>query len=307
MHELIDYRTQCVLGDPEWPHSALPGLLVCDGHREALYRDLRSIVDTVARIVIAPARSGTFGGGRSGTLASQRSVLDLESAALSGPQAPGEVTTADGWDPDHPLAVIGSWARMIREDTGTTPPEGPAALTTEVDLIVRRLDWCCAQPWIDEMVEEIHGCVQRVHRADPARVRPGDEGRCPAVGDGPDGSCGGQLRRERGAVPWVVHPDRCEREAVDVHAGVIRCQQCGATWSTPEQEALLHTMRADQAHEALRPKTADGRAMLTADELAAQHKVKRGTIAVWAHRAGVAAVRGHYDPAVFSGREKVAG
>jgi hypothetical protein len=306
--DLIDVRAQCVLGDPERAHAALPGLLVCDGHREALYEELRAIVDTVARIAIRPATTGTPGGGRSGVLASQRSVLDVESAALAGPQAPGEVTTDDGWDPDHPVTTVGSWARLVREERGIHPPPGPATLTQDVDLLVRQLDWCCAQPWIDDMAEEIRASLDRVRRADPKRLRPGDEGRCPAVGDGPDGTCGGHLRRERGAVPWVVHPDRCEREAVDVHAGVVRCQRCGATWSTVEQEALLHTMRADQARDALRPRTADGQPMRTARELAEDLATTLRAVQLRLHRLRIKPVMdrgmGWYAPDVLN-QEKI--
>ena len=290
MSDLTDIRAQCVLGDLERPHLALPGLLVCDGHREALYDELRSIVDILARIAIRPSGGGAPGAGRSGLLASQRSVLDLESLALAGPLAPGDVTTADGWDEHHPVTTVGSWARLVREERGLTPPDGPSALTQDVDLLVRQLDWCCAQPWIDDMAEEIHASLLRVQRADPDRIRPGNEGRCPVVGTGPDGTCGGQLRRERGAVPWVRYADRCERLPVDVHAGVIACQRCGATWSTPQEEALLRTMRADHARDALRPRTADGRPMRTARELADDRGATLRAVQLRLHRLGIAPV-----------------
>lgn len=267
---------RCILGKPDEPHAAAFGLLVCAGHQEKLRGQLVAIVDTVARISIRPAKAGAPGAGRSGSLASQRFVLDLESIALAGPQASGELSDQagwDGWDDKHPLAVTGMWARMIREDRNLTPPDGPATLTTEVGTILFDLDWCCAQPWVDDMATEIGECLARVRNADPTRHRPGDEGMCPAVGIGAGDSCGGQLRRERGAVPWMIRPDRCERVPVDVHAGIVRCQKCGATWATERDEATLRIMRQSAARDALRPRTEDGVLMRTARELAEDHGV----------------------------------
>lgn len=296
---------RCVIGDPEKPHAASPGLYVCGGHRSHLYEQLRGIVDTVARIAIRPAATGRPGAGRPGTLASQRSLLDLESLALAGPIAPGQITTTDGWDEHHPVAVVGSWARLVREERRITPPDGPVSLTVDVDLLIRQLDWCCAQPWIDDMAGELGDSFARVHRADPDRHRPGDEGRCPIVGDGPHGTCGGRLQRDRGTVPWVIRHDRCERIAVDAPAGPIRCQRCGATWATPEEEARLRVMRADAARDALRPRTDRGRPMLTAQELVDRgHVTSLSNVRVKAHRRGIVSVDGHYDPDDF--RDRVA-
>lgn len=293
---MTDTAARCVLGDSDKPHPAAVGSFACESHRDRLYDELRGILDTVARIAIRPAATGTPGGGRSGTLASQRSLLDLESLALAGPIAPGEITTSDGWDEHHPVAVVGSWARLVREERAITPPAGPASLTTDVDLLIRQLDWCCAQPWIDDMAAELGDSFARVRRADPDRHRPGDEGRCPIVGDGPAGTCGGRLQRDRGTVPWLVRADRCERVAVDAPAGPIRCQRCGATWATESDEARLRVMRADVARDALRPRTDDGRPMLTAAELAQQHGIKVSAVRMRLSRAGMRAVNGHYDP-----------
>jgi hypothetical protein len=296
-------RPRCVLGNPEEPHAAALGSYVCAGHQDKLYGQLRAIVDTVARIAIRPANHGSPGAGRSGALASQRFVLDLESIALAGPLAPGDVANPDGWDEHHPLSVVGSWARMVREDRGLTPPDGPATLIAEVNLLVRHLDWCCAQPWIDDMATELAACLARVRNADPDRIRPGDEGRCPAVGMGPDGTCGGHLRRERGAVPWLVRADRCERAPVDVHAGVVRCQQCGATWPTERDEASLRLMREKQGRDATRPRTDDGVMMYTARELAADHGVETWAMRKRLQRAGVKPHDGQwYDPRVAGQR-----
>lgn len=297
-------RTRCVLGNPEEMHAAQLGSYVCAGHQEKLYEQLRSLVDTLSRIAIRAANTGSPGTGRSGSLASQRFVLDLESIALAGPLAPGDILDEDGWDEHHPATTVGMWARLVREERAIVPPDGPATLTSDVDLLVRHLDWCCAQPWIDDMATELGDSLARVRRADPQRHRPGDEGRCPAVGLGDEGSCGGQLRRERGAVPWLVRPDRCERVPIDVHAGVVRCQKCGHVWPTERDEASLRIMRADAARDALRPRTDDGRPMRTADELSAEWGIARPTVAVWAYRAGVKAVRGYYDPAAIR-RDKV--
>jgi hypothetical protein len=60
--------------------------------------------------------------------------------------------------------------------------------------------------------------------------------------------------------------------------------------------ALLDYLTSRNSNVVERPMTDDGRPMFTADELADLNNVKRGTIAVWAHRAGARAVRGHYDP-----------
>lgn len=304
MNEAFDLRTRCVLGDPQELHKASPGLLVCEGHREGLYEALRAIVDTLARIAIRPANAGSPGAGRSGSLASQRFVLDLESVALAGPQATGELTDRGGWDghdTDHPVFVVGQWARLVREDRAITPPDGPAALTSDVDLLVRHLDWCCAQPWIDDMAAELGDSLARVRRADPDRVRPGDEGRCPAVGIGPGDTCGGQLRRERGAVPWLVRPDRCERVPIDVHAGVVRCQKCGRTWPTERDEASLRVMRQSAAREAMRPRAENGMPMVTARELADRTPGKTlRSVQLRLHRLGADPVMdrgmGYYPP-----------
>lgn len=305
MGEMNQSTIRCVIGDPDRPHTATPGLHVCNGHRAALYEQLRGIVDTVARIYIRPAATAPLGSGRPGTLASQRSLLDLESLALAGPIAPGQINDADGWDDHHPVAVVGSWARLVREERQITPPDGPTVLTADVDLLIRHLDWCCAQPWIDDMATELGDSFARVHRADPDRHRPGDEGRCPIVGDGPHGTCGGRLQRDRGTVPWIVRPDRCERIAVDVPAGVIRCQRCAASWGTVEEEARLRVMRADAARDAVRPRNQLGRPMYTAAELVSRgHVSSVSNVRVIAHRRKIVSVDGYYDPDDF--RKEVA-
>lgn len=282
----------CVIGSE--PHRSAIGLLVCEGHRERLHDALRAIVDTVARIHITPARTGgQTGGTRSGSLASQRSILDLEALALAGPQAPGEVTNGIGWDDKHPLATIGSWARMIREERNLQPLTGPAVLTTEVSTVVFWLDWACTQTWITEMYDEIQASAGRVNAADPDRVRPGDEGRCPAVGFGPANVCGGQLRRERGSVPWVRLEDRCERSPVDVHAGVVKCQKCGSVWASETDEARLRIMRSSAARNVLRP-VGDGR-WETIDEVHERTGKAKGAIRRQLNRSGARSVNGFYD------------
>ena len=110
------------------------------------------------------------------------------------------------------------------------------------------------------------------------------------------GAAGGGRGRDRGSKGR-------KDVAVDAPAGPIRCQRCGATWATREDEARLRVMRADVARDALRPRTDDGRPMLTAAELVDRGLVSSiSNVRVIAHRRRIPSVRGHYDPDAFPQR-----
>ena len=295
MTDPTDLRTRCVLGGPDKPHGAHVGHL-CDGHLQRLSTQLRRIEDDTAHLELARHPSQAWGGTRSSGLASQRPALDMTTLALVGPTAPGPVADPAGWDDTpHVLGTLESWARIVREDRGLTPPDGPATVSGERATLTRHLDWIAAQDWVDDFAAEVLtlSAVLQAHvRTTPVSVA----GRCWLGDPGQaDGLCGGRVRRQT-IHRTVVTTSGTTTMPVD--DGPWHCARCGHTWDLDEHHATL--ILDQQATEARRPRTDDGRPMRTARELAQAAGLTLRAAQLRLSRSGIrpvmAAGIGHYPP-----------
>jgi hypothetical protein len=216
-------------------------------------------------------------GTRSGTLASHRSPARLDVLVLTDPR-----TAADEHGTLGLLGVLGSWARIVREDRDLRI-DAAVTVASERKLLSVHLQWIAAQPWVDEFAAEVSGLLRQMQRANGTQPDP-PAGRCYLPTDS-GASCDGPI--------WVDHA-----------AGHAHCSWCRNTWDGHDLHRLaliLEQQEAEAEREARRPRTHDGRPMLTADELVSRGYVSSvSNVRVRAHRLGVTAVDGHYDPAALT-------
>jgi len=194
------------------------------------------------------------------------------------------------------LSTLHSWARIVREERDLTDA-GPVTISGEVDLLNRHIDFVCAQPWCDEAFTDVQRLVSQLRAANGHRAdKPFSK--CPVITN--NGACSGQvwIRDELQPV-WRRYIDRCA-QTWEAAPGSAVCDTCHATWTTPAEKARLQNMVDQAKAEALRPKTEDGRRMLTAQELVDAGRVSSvRNVRTTVSRMGKSAVRGHYDPEWF--------
>jgi hypothetical protein len=169
-------------------------------------------------------------------------------------------------------------------------------ISGERHLLTRHLDWIAEQPWVDECfgdVRKLLGLLQDVNKTKPERPA----GTCFLLTDG--GVCGGKIwRRKLRHAAWRVGIDRCVQEAIEVSDGPAYCESCGQEWDGADLDRL-NLILEQQRKELARPKTEDGRRMLTAEELAREWRTSVDNVRKMASRQGIRATRGHYDPDRF--------
>lgn len=175
------------------------------------------------------------------------------------------------------LEELHNWARLVREEREFTEPE-QITVVGERNLLTRQLDWIAEQPWVDEMLSDLtklRGQIKALNGTQDERP----VGRCYLPAE--DGPCNGPI--------WV-----------DIIAGHAVCGRCRQTWDGP-QLVTLNVEMEQQRREAARPRTEDGRRMLTAEEMVAAGHVRTVSAVKTAyHRLGLVSTDGHYDPAIFS-------
>lgn len=308
----------CVINHSK-PVEARHGLM-CTPHFDRLSAMLRDVEEQAAILSAAPSMEIRIGSG-SGSLASELAPARIDVLAFNDPQtrrwtrddvsrhplpAPKRFgpwclfcdhDTCTDWragrrrdlhDDEHDagsdrlmsiLGVLNGWAHLVREERNLTPPRH-VTVSGERDTLTRHLDWLAGQPFIDDAYAEIRELAATL------KVLNGTQddkpvGRCYLPKD--VGICNGPI--------WV-----------DDAAGHAHCGRCAQTWDGPQLALLKHEMDKAQAEQA-RPKTEDGRRMLTAAELVAQGVVSSpGNVWAMASRRGVRAVLGHYDPEWFTAK-----
>lgn len=105
------------------------------------------------------------------------------------------------WETDTPplstAAVLAGWARIVIDDRPLSGLPGLWTVPTLARLLHTHLDWCCAQPWIPDMADELrtlHSQLRSATRAATGEYRPRPVGAChaPAPEDAAR-ECGGPL------------------------------------------------------------------------------------------------------------------
>jgi hypothetical protein len=290
-------QAQCVVCTKE--RQASIGHL-CAGHFARLAEMLREIEAEACHLDARPSMQQTMDSG-GGTLPSHRSPARLDVLVHTDRRRGTGKSETD----DDALAagstlpildVLGSWARLVREDRELSWPR-EVTVTGERDFLTRQLDWIAAQDWVDEMFSDVRQLLGQLRIAnDHTPDKP--HCRCPVIADGE--VCRGSVWVHDEMQPvWRRYPDRCSRTWEQAPGSAV-CDTCGSSWKTDGDKARLKRMVDDQAAEDARPKTEDGQRMLTAQELVeaglarSAHSVRKA-----ASRAGVLSVRGHYDPDLF--------
>jgi len=211
----LSAETNCVLPHRE-PKSAANGLLVCPHHRRWLTESVDDIVVTYALLpdFYEPGTAVDDGHQVKGKRVDPPAPVRLDVVALLDrrtiAQHPGDIIPV--------LAILESWARMIREERQLQATQRQATVTSEAALILAHLDWASAQPWIDELAKEIRDVKSALHSAIGDHA-PRPVGTCPVVH--PDtGECGGKLYQDR-------------------YGGMsVTCRKCGETWGETELRRL---------------------------------------------------------------------
>lgn len=198
------------------PRTPARGLLICPGHRRWLADTLADIVETTALLpaFLEPGSSVDDGRQVKSKRVDPPAPIRLDVVSLADRRT---VHRHDG-DIYPVLAVLESWARLVREERDLARPANPATILGEANLLVIHLDWIAAQPFVDELASELRQVKSSLHAAIGDHA-PRPVGTCPVIH--PDtGQCAGPL-----------YQDRYGRLSVT-------CRRCGETWGETELRRL---------------------------------------------------------------------
>lgn len=224
--------------------------LMCGGHHQRLADMLREVEEQAAILSAVPSMQQRTGSGK-GSLASERAPARLDvlvhldprsrpaGTRYPGPACPScwhdSCTDIRNWldaydaratDTLAVLDVLGSWARLVREERSYADRTA-ATVTTERAYLTRNLDWCAEQDWIDEFYGDVRTLVGQLKAANgTAELRKKPVGICPTLYE--EGECGGRL--------W---PDEAR--------GEVMCGTCDRTF-TPEELRHLGDMLIRQGY-----------------------------------------------------------
>ena len=208
--------SNCLLPHRE-PKGAVDGLLICRHHRRWMGETIDDIVVTYALLphFYEPGTAVDDGHQVKGKRVDPPAPVRLDVVALldkrTVSQHPGDLVPV--------LAILESWARMVREERRLQPCQRQATVTSEAGLLAAHMDWISAQPWIDELARELRDVKSALHSAIGDHA-PRPVGRCPIVHPDADGACDGPLFQ-----------DRYGRMSVT-------CRRCGETWGETELRRL---------------------------------------------------------------------
>lgn len=212
--------TLCVLGcsDPgtgqAWP--AEPGWFACPRCADRLGVLLADVFERAAVLTdpeeLPPGGDATTRGAPG---------YGSRSPARDDLLAHGDVRTK--WTEDAgygALAVLHSWARILREDHDAATPDGPATLSSEYGTL--RWHWLkiLGALWLDEFADELHELHAQLCAAD-ARDRPRTwrVGPCPNV-----------LQRYRTQLGQLVTIECGATLRLRLGSDTITCRACNTSW-----------------------------------------------------------------------------
>lgn len=207
--------SNCLLPHRE-PKQATEAALVCPGHHRWLADSIDDIVCTYALLddFYEPGTAVDDGHQVKGKRVDPPAPVRLDVVALLDRRTvaryPGDIVPV--------LAILQSWAKLVREERDLEPCRRQATVTSEAGTLLGHLDWIIAQPWVDDLAKEIREVKSALHSAIGDHA-PRPVGTCPVVH--PDhGECGGKLFQ-----------DRYGRMAVS-------CRRCGAAWDENDLRRL---------------------------------------------------------------------
>lgn len=192
--------------------AATPGYSTCDACSMGIRDDLAEIRDRYARLDVRPASGATEG-------SSVRSVPRSKSPAndhVIGMMDPRSTTTGRAYSPP---ATLGTWVRMLEEDTGQLAED--VSVPGLVRYLLSAHAHITRQPWVDEFAREMSDLV--------AALRP-------VTGEPPP--------RWIGRCPTLVAERECGTHLYAPRNGdTIRCRGCSRRW--PREEWLRLGMILD--------------------------------------------------------------
>jgi hypothetical protein len=192
----------CLL-DHDEPTTATPGLHLCPGHLDALRDDLTTI-DRLARLLGDMAIPGRGDGNARGRAVTAGPPAVLDALAATDPRTrpePPAVDPASGRPIDHGdglvsvVGVVTTWTRHLIDTRRLA--SRPATIHDAARLLVVHLDWCAAQPCVDEMAGDIHDAAHMLRRLAGENLPPVGRHHAPHPRR-PDHNCGGRLY----PLPW---------------------------------------------------------------------------------------------------------
>ena len=207
--------SNCLLPHP-LPKSAADGTLVCPGHARWLRDTIDDVVVTYALLgdFFEPGTAIDDGHQVKGKRVDPPAPVRLDVVALLDRRTvaryPGDIVPV--------LAILQSWAKLVREERDLEPCKRQATVTSEAGTLLGHLDWIIAQPFVDELAREIREVKSALHSAIGDHA-PRPVGSCPVVHP-ETGECGGKLFQ-----------DRYGRMSVS-------CRRCGAAWDEDDLRRL---------------------------------------------------------------------
>lgn len=145
---------------------------------------------------------------------------NLEALALRDPRSSSTALPEDTSTPiPAVLSIVASWVLLVAEERPLTADKLPQSVIAQLQLLDRHADWIAGQPWVDDYATEL-GDLRKALRLAVRDVTHHKIGRCRLPAEEGEGACGGTLIRENGAES-------------------VRCSQCGAQWTSPQELARL--------------------------------------------------------------------
>lgn len=179
------------------PRRAVDGLYLCRGCLHALGRhvaDLPYLHDQLGRVLRRASTTALrITGGNQG-LPINPAVADARSTIRG---------------------ALYSWARVVAEDRGLTPPSGAGGVSAPTlhqisAWLLPHVTWCAGHRWVDEMAGELGGLVARAWALiEPHKLRVAELAPCPDCGDG---MLGAVIRADGDPRPSLIFCDGCGTE-----------------------------------------------------------------------------------------------
>jgi hypothetical protein len=203
----------CIMGHAK-PKKAQHGF-ICANHYEKLGSALEDILELCSLLFYfyEPGTATDDGRQVHGTRIDPPSPVRLDVVALMDPRT----KQLHPSDPVPVLAIIESWAKLVREERGLEAPTTTSILSEEIHLLSRHWAWIVEQAWVDDFANEIRDCQSALKSA-IGEHSPRPVGKCPITTD--EGTCQGNL-----------YQDRYGRLGVT-------CRKCGEVWGETELRRL---------------------------------------------------------------------